>query len=85
MPDIECVVEKLTPKQITVTDLNEKLLERLYFLIENANSSDDILSLTEAVEKYNTSIRNNNVLEREEAPSEFDTTLGEIIGGSKNR
>lgn len=85
MPDIECVVEKLTPKQITVTDLNEKLLERLYFLIENANSSDDILSLTEAVAKYNTSIRNNNVLEREEAPSEFDTTLGEIIGGSKNR
>lgn len=85
MPDIECVVEKLTPKQITVTDLNEKLLERLYFLIENANSSDDILSLTEAVAKYNTSIRNNNVLEREEAPSEFDTALGEIIGGSKNR
>lgn len=85
MPDIECVVEKLTLKQITVTDLNEKLLERLYFLIENANSSDDILSLTEAVAKYNTSIRNNNVLEREEAPSEFDTTLGEIIGGSKNR
>lgn len=85
MPDIECVVEKLTPRQITVTDLNEKLLERLYFLIENANSSDDILSLTEAVAKYNTSIRNNNVLEREEAPSEFDTTLGEIIGGSKNR
>jgi hypothetical protein len=85
LPDIECVVEKLTPKQITVTDLNEKLLERLYFLIENANSSDDILSLTEAVAKYNTSIRNNNVLEREEAPSEFDTTLGEIIGGSKNR
>ena len=85
MPDIECVVEKLTPKQITVTDLNEKLLERLYFLIANANSSDDILSLTEAVAKYNTSIRNNNVLEREEAPSEFDTTLGEIIGGSKNR
>ena len=85
MPDIECVVEKLTPKQITVTDLNEKLLERLYFLIENANSSDDILSLTEAVAKYNTSIRNNSVLEREEAPSEFDTTLGEIIGGSKNR
>ena len=85
MPDIECVVEKLTPRQITVTDLNEKLLERLYFLIENANSSDDILSLTEAVAKYNTSIRNNSVLEREEAPSEFDTTLGEIIGGSKNR
>ncbi len=85
MPDIECVVEKLTPKQITVTDLNEKLLERLYFLIENADSSDDILHLTEAVAKYNTSIRNNNVLEREEAPSEFDTTLGEIIGGSKNR
>jgi hypothetical protein len=85
LPDIECVVEKLTPRQITVTDLNEKLLERLYFLIENANSSDDILSLTEAVAKYNTSIRNNNVLEREEAPSEFDTTLGEIIGGSKNR
>lgn len=85
MPDIECVVEKLTPKQITVTDLNEKLLERLYFLIENATSPDDILSLTEAVAKYNTSIRNNNVLEREEAPSEFDTTLGEIIGGSKNR
>lgn len=85
MPDIECVVEKLIPKQITVTDLNEKLLERLYFLIENTNSSDDILSLTEAVAKYNTSIRNNNVLEREEAPSEFDMTLGEIIGGSKNR
>ena len=85
MPDIECVVEKMTPKQITVTDLNEKLLERLYFLIENATSPDDILSLTEAVAKYNTSIRNNNVLEREEAPSEFDTTLGEIIGGNKNR
>lgn len=85
MPDIECVVEKLTPKQITVIDLNEKLLERLYFLIENATSSDDILSLTEAVAKYNTSIRNNSVLEREEAPGEFDTTLGEIIGGSKNK
>lgn len=85
MPDIECVVEKLTPKQITVTDLNEKLLERLYFLIENATSPDDILSLTEAVAKYNTSIRNNNVLDREEAPSEFDTTLGEIVGGNKAR
>ena len=85
MPDIECVMEKLTPKQITVTDLNEKLLERLYFLIENATSPDDILSLTEAVAKYNTSIRNNNVLDREEAPSEFDTTLGEIVGGNKAR
>jgi len=78
-------MEKLTPKQITVTDLNEKLLERLYFLIENATSPDDILSLTEAVAKYNTSIRNNNVLDREEAPSEFDTTLGEIVGGNKAR
>lgn len=85
MPDIECVIEKATPKQITVTDLNEKLLERLYFLIENATSPDDILSLTEAVAKYNTSIRNNNVLDREEAPSEFDTALGEIVGGNKVR
>lgn len=85
MPDIECVVEKLTPKRITVTDLNEKLLGKLYFLIENATSPDDILSLTEAVAKYNTSIRNNNILDREEAPSEFDTALGEIVGGNKAR
>jgi hypothetical protein len=78
---IEGIVEKITPKQVTVTDLNEKLLEKLYFLIEQANSAEEILPLTEAVAKYNTSVRNNAVLEREDTPSEIDTTLGEIIGG----
>lgn len=81
MATIEGVIEKITPKQITVTDLNEKLLEKLYFLIEQANSAEEILPLTEAVAKYNTSVRNNAVLEREDTPSEIDTTLGEIIGG----
>jgi len=78
---IEGIVEKITPKQITVADLNEKLLEKLYLLIEQANSAEEILPLTEAVAKYNTSVRNNAVLEREDTPSEIDTTLGEIIGG----
>lgn len=81
MATIEGIVEKITPKQITVADLNEKLLEKLYFLIEQANSAEEILPLTEAVAKYNTSVRNNAVLEREDTPSEIDTTLGEIIGG----
>nr|DAQ04045.1 MAG TPA: hypothetical protein [Caudoviricetes sp.] len=81
MATIEGIVEKITPKQVTVTDLNEKLLEKLYFLIEQANSAEEILPLTEAVAKYNTSVRNNAVLEREDTPSEIDTTLGEIIGG----
>lgn len=81
MATIEGVVEKITPKQITVADLNEKLLEKLYLLIEQANSAEEILPLTEAVAKYNTSVRNNAVLEREDTPSEIDTTLGEIIGG----
>lgn len=81
MATIEGIIEKITPKQITVTDLNEKLLEKLYFLIEQANSAEEILPLTEAVAKYNTSVRNNAVLEREDTPSEIDTTLGEIIGG----
>mgnify|MGYP000249363175 CR=1 FL=1 len=81
MATIEGIVEKITPKQITVADLNEKLLEKLYLLIEQANSAEEILPLTEAVAKYNTSVRNNAVLEREDTPSEIDTTLGEIIGG----
>lgn len=81
MATIEGIVEKITPKQVTVTDLNEKLLEKLYLLIEQANSAEEILPLTEAVAKYNTSVRNNAVLEREDTPSEIDTTLGEIIGG----
>lgn len=81
MATIEGMVEKITPKQVTVTDLNEKLLEKLYFLIEQVNSAEEILPLTEAVAKYNTSVRNNAVLEREDTPSEIDTTLGEIIGG----
>ena len=81
MATIEGIVEKITPKQITVADLNEKLLEKLYLLIEQANSAEEILPLTEAVAKYNTSVRNNAVLEREDMPSEIDTTLGEIIGG----
>lgn len=81
MATIEGTVEKITPKQVTVTDLNEKLLEKLYLLIEQANSAEEILPLTEAVAKYNTSVRNNAVLEREDTPSEIDTTLGEIIGG----
>lgn len=81
MATIEGIVEKITPKQITVTDLNEKLLEKLYLLIEQASSAEEILPLTEAVAKYNTSVRNNAVLEREDTPSEIDTTLGEIIGG----
>lgn len=81
MATIEGIVEKITPKQITVADLNEKLLEKLYLLIDQANSAEEILPLTEAVAKYNTSVRNNAVLEREDTPSEIDTTLGEIIGG----
>nr|DAT74463.1 MAG TPA: hypothetical protein [Caudoviricetes sp.] len=81
MATIEGIVEKITPKQITVADLNEKLLEKLYLLIEQANSAEEILPLTEAVAKYNTSVRNNAVLERDDTPSEIDTTLGEIIGG----
>ena len=81
MATIEGIVEKITPKQITVADLNEKLLEKLYLLIEQANSAEEILPLTEAVAKYNTSVRNNAVLEREDTPSEIDTTLGEIISG----
>lgn len=85
MPDIECVIEKATPKRITVADLNEKLLGRLYSLIEKATSPEDILSLTEAVAKYNASIRNNNILDREEAPSELDVALGEIVGGNQAR
>lgn len=48
---------------ITLTTVNEVLLKKLHNLINDASSAEEILSLTEAVAKLNTSSRNNNQLQ----------------------
>lgn len=67
--------------KITLDDVNSKVLERLYTLTENTENPEDLLALTEAIAKLNSSFRNNAQLasqdETSSAQLEAFSTLGE--------
>lgn len=70
---------------VTLDELNDNLIARLNELVENA-SSEDILSITEAVAKLNASRRNSDQFvkpqtEEEKLKAEQAAVLGEVIGG----
>lgn len=70
---------------VTLDELNDNLIARLNELVESA-SSEDILSITEAVAKLNASRRNSDQFvkpqtEEEKLKAEQAAVLGEVIGG----
>lgn len=78
--------EILEAKKInhSLEDVNNKLLDKLYELIENADN-DDILHITEAVAKLNSSWKSNDQFskptsEEEQIALSQDATFGEILG-----
>lgn len=79
----EIIVAK--PKKITLSEVNERLLDKLYNLIENA-SAEEILQITDSVAKLNSSYKGNDKFGGEESESErLDreqlNTLGQILSG----
>lgn len=55
--------------KVTLEDVNDKLLEKLNRLIDNA-SSEEILDITEAVAKLNSSYRGNQSFSKPETEDE---------------
>ena len=73
------------PKQVTLQNVNEKLLERLNNLIDSAGP-EDILQITEAIAKLNSSYKGNlqfgePVTEEEKMEKEQKDLLGDILTG----
>lgn len=78
--------EILEAKKInhSLEEVNNKLLNRLYDLLENAND-EGILNITEAVAKLNSSWKSNDQFskptsEEEQLASAQEATFGEILG-----
>ena len=74
-----------TINQVTLDELNDNLIARLNELVNNAQA-EEILPLTEAIAKLNTSRRNSDQFtkpqsEDEKSEKERNAVLGEIIGG----
>ena len=53
------IIEAKPRKSLSLSEVNEKLLRRLDNLIENADT-DEILKITEAIAKLNSSYKSNN-------------------------
>lgn len=78
--------EILEAKKIShsLEDVNNKLLDKLYELIEGADN-DAILHITEAVAKLNSSWKSNDQFTKPDTEQEIliksqDATFGEILG-----
>lgn len=59
-----------TRKTPTLEEVNSKLLSKLSLLIDQAESPDEVLALTESVSKLNASYRNNSQFNRPETDAE---------------
>lgn len=55
---------------MTLEEVNQNLLERLNVLIDEADTADEMLKLTEAIAKLNASFRNNDQFVRPETADE---------------
>ena len=53
------IIEAKPRKSLSLSEVNEKLLRRLDDLIENAGT-DDLVKITEAIAKLNSSYKSNN-------------------------
>ena len=70
MEEAEPIVIGEVIQQSDLETVNKHLLEKLDALIRSAKTGDDILALTEAVAKFNSSIRNNPIFTPEETEDE---------------
>ena len=70
MEEAEPIVIGEVIQQSDLETVNKHLLEKLDALIRSAKTGDDILALTEAVAKFNSSIRNNPIFTPEESEDE---------------
>lgn len=80
------VVEGAVVEEAKLEEVNLHLLQKLDSLIACATEADEILSLTEAVAKYNSSIRNNAIFTAEPTLDELDRSstraaVADILGG----
>lgn len=66
------VVEGALVEEVKVEEVNLHLLQKLDSLIETAEDPDSILALTEALAKYNSSIRNNAIFTAEPTLDELE-------------
>lgn len=69
-------------------DVNTLLLRKIYDGIKNANKAEEILTWTEALSKYNTSIRNNDIFKEEDPESiqaqATKAAVADILKGKSN-
>lgn len=75
-----------TLNALTLEDVNQNLLERLNALIDEAETAEEMLKLTEAIAKLNASFRNNDQFMRpetadEKAERESREALAKAING----
>lgn len=59
-----------TLNALTLEEVNQNLLERLNALIDEAETAEEMLKLTEAIAKLNASFRNNDQFMRPETADE---------------
>lgn len=59
-----------TINALTLEDVNQNLLERLNVLIDEAETAEEMLKLTDSVAKLNASYRNNDQFGRPETADE---------------
>ena len=59
-----------TINALTLEEVNNNLLERLNTLIDEADTAEEMLKLTEAIAKLNASFRNNDQFMRPETADE---------------
>lgn len=59
-----------TINPVTLEEVNQNLLERLNVLIDEAETADEMLKLTESIAKLNSSFRNNDQFMRPETADE---------------
>lgn len=64
---LENIVEgEVLAKNPTAEDVNNLLLRKIYNGINGTENAEEILTWTEALSKYNTSIRNNTIFKEED-------------------
>lgn len=59
-----------TINSVTLEEVNQNLLERLNALIDEADTAEEMLKLTESIAKLNASFRNNDQFMRPETADE---------------
>ena len=75
-----------SPKKVTLSDVNDRLLEKLMEMIEGTATAEEILQITDSVSKLNSSYKGNDKFGVPESDSdrldrEQRETLGQILSG----